>query len=123
MVSLDLYVNETNAHADYVLPATTMYERADFPLAFQTLQPDAVPPGDRGVVSPPAARRARSGQVIDELMQGLWRTSPELTAIELGRRAIGPMAKRLRTPERISDAVIRLSQGGDLFGLRRGGLT
>ena len=34
MVSLDLYVNETNRHADYVLPATTWLEREDFPLAF-----------------------------------------------------------------------------------------
>ncbi len=33
MVSLDFYVNETNRHADYVLPTTTMYERDDVPLA------------------------------------------------------------------------------------------
>ena len=37
MVSLDIYRNETNAHADYILPATTMYERADFLLPFQAL--------------------------------------------------------------------------------------
>ena len=34
MVSLDFYVNETNRHADYVLPATTWLEREDVPLAF-----------------------------------------------------------------------------------------
>ena len=34
LVSLDFYVNETNRHADYVLPATTLYEREDVPLAF-----------------------------------------------------------------------------------------
>ena len=39
MVGIDLYVNETTAHCDYVLPATTMYERDDFPLPFQILQP------------------------------------------------------------------------------------
>ena len=33
MVSLDFYVNETNSHADYVLPTTTMYERDDVPVA------------------------------------------------------------------------------------------
>jgi formate dehydrogenase len=33
-VSLDLYVNESNRHADYVLPATTWLEREDLPLAF-----------------------------------------------------------------------------------------
>jgi anaerobic selenocysteine-containing dehydrogenase len=39
MVGIDLYVNETLAHCDYVLPAATMYEHDDFPLPFQTLQP------------------------------------------------------------------------------------
>ena len=29
MVSLDLYVTETNRHADYILPATTFLERDD----------------------------------------------------------------------------------------------
>ncbi len=33
-VSLDLYVNETNRHADYVLPAATWLERDDLPIAF-----------------------------------------------------------------------------------------
>ena len=33
MVSLDFYVNETNSHADYVLPATTFLEREDVPVA------------------------------------------------------------------------------------------
>ena len=122
MVSLDLYVNETNAHADYILPATTMYERADFPVAFQTLNPTPFRQATEAVI-PPRGESREEWQVLDELMQGLWRTSRMLTAIELGRRAMGPMAKRLRTPERISDAVIRLSQGGDLFGLRRGGLN
>ncbi len=34
LVSLDLYVNETNKHADYVLPTTTWLEREDVPAAF-----------------------------------------------------------------------------------------
>ena len=34
LVSLDFYVNETNRHADYVLPATTFLEREDVPVAF-----------------------------------------------------------------------------------------
>ena len=38
MVGLDLYVNETTAHCDYVLPVTTMYERDDFAVTFQTFQ-------------------------------------------------------------------------------------
>ncbi|MDQ5807082.1 MAG: molybdopterin-dependent oxidoreductase, partial [Actinomycetota bacterium] len=34
LVSIDLYVNETGRHADYVLPATTFLERSDVPVAF-----------------------------------------------------------------------------------------
>lgn len=37
-VGLDLYVNETTAHCDYVLPVTTMYERDDFAVTFQMFQ-------------------------------------------------------------------------------------
>ena len=37
MVSLDFYVNETNRHADYVLPATTLLEREDVPVALHGL--------------------------------------------------------------------------------------
>lgn len=37
LVSLDLYVNETNKHADYVLPTTTWLEREDLPVALLSL--------------------------------------------------------------------------------------
>ena len=36
-VAIDLYVSDTARHADYVLPATTLYEREDFPLPFLAL--------------------------------------------------------------------------------------
>ena len=39
MVALDLYVNETNRHADYVLPATTWLEREDVPFAIVASSP------------------------------------------------------------------------------------
>ena len=52
MVGLDLYVNETTAHCDYVLPVTTMYERDDFAVTFQTFPRSApfqrcVPSGEK----------------------------------------------------------------------------
>src|SRR4051794_39819437 len=34
LVSIDLFVNETGRHADFVLPATTWLEREDVPVAF-----------------------------------------------------------------------------------------
>lgn len=120
-VSLDLYVNESNAHADYVLPATTMYERADFPLPFQTYLTTPFRQATEAVV-PPAGEAREEWEVIDELMAGMARRSPALAAIQLARRALGAFGKRLE-PMALADLVVRLAEGGDKLGLRRGGLT
>jgi anaerobic selenocysteine-containing dehydrogenase len=121
LVSIDLYVNETNAHADYVLPATTMYERDDFPIAFQTLYTTPFRQATERVVEP-AGEAREEWEVIEELMAGMWRASAPLTLAELGRRALGLVGART-TPRRLMDAAIRLEEGGDGFGLRRGGLN
>jgi anaerobic selenocysteine-containing dehydrogenase len=110
MVSLDLYVNETNAHADYVLPATTMYERDDFPIAFQTLQITPFRQATDRVVEPAGEARPE-WTVVRDLMRALKGEKPLLGALSL----LDPM--------RIVDAMVRLAEGGDLFGLRRGGLN
>jgi anaerobic selenocysteine-containing dehydrogenase len=120
-VSLDLYVNETNAHADYVLPATTMYERADFPLPFQTYLTTPFRQATAAVV-PPAGEAREEWEVIDELMRGLARRTPGFAALQLVRRALALAGRRLE-PRLLLDAVVRLAEGGDRFGLRRGGLT
>jgi anaerobic selenocysteine-containing dehydrogenase len=120
-VSLDLYVNETNAHADYVLPSTTMYERADFPLPFQTYFTTPFRQATEAVV-PPAGEAREEWQVIDELMQAMARRSLPLAAIQLARRALGLFGRRV-DPQWLTGLVVRLAEGGDWLGLRRGGLT
>lgn len=120
-VSLDLYVNETNAHADYVLPATTMYERADFPLPFQTYLTTPFRQATEAVVQP-AGEAREEWEVIDELMRALARRTPGLAALQLARRALGAVGVRLE-PRLLLDLVVRLAEGGDKLGLRRGGLT
>jgi anaerobic selenocysteine-containing dehydrogenase len=116
-VGIDFYINETTAHCDYVLPAATMYERDDFPLAFQTLQPTPFRQATEAVVAPAGQARAE-WEIIDELARRLWRRTPALAV----RRLMGVAGLRL-TPRTLVDAVIRLGQGGDRFGLRRGGLS
>ena len=69
MVGIDLYVNETLAHCDYVLPAATMYERDDFPLPFQTLQPTPFRQATEAVVAPAGQARAE-WEMIDDLTRG-----------------------------------------------------
>ena len=121
MVGVDLYVNETLAHCDYVLPAATMYERDDFPLPFQTLQPTPFRQATEAVVAPAGQARAE-WEMIDDLTRRMWRRTPGLIALAVMRKTLALFGVRL-TPRLLVDAVIRLGQGGDLFGLRRGGLT
>jgi anaerobic selenocysteine-containing dehydrogenase len=121
MVGIDLYVNETLAHCDYVLPAATMYERDDFPLPFQTLQPTPFRQATEAVVAPAGQARAE-WEVIDDLTRRMWRRTPGLIALAAARKMLALFGVRL-TPRLLVDAVIRLGEGGDLFGLRRGGLT
>ncbi len=57
LVSVDLYRNETAAYADYVLPATDMLERSDFPASHQPLQLVPHAQWTPAVVAPLAERR------------------------------------------------------------------
>ena len=120
MVGIDLYVNETLAHCDYVLPAATMYERDDFPLPFQTLQPTPFRQATEAVIEPVGQARAE-WEVIDDITRRLWRRAPT-GGPGCRRKMLGLFGVRL-SPRLLVDAVIRLGEGGDRFGLRRGGLT
>ena len=121
MVGIDLYVNETLAHCDYVLPAATMYERDDFPLPFQTLQPTPFRQATEAVIAPMGEARAE-WEIIDDLTSRLgWRT-PGLAMMAAMRKTLSLFGVRL-TPRLLVDAIIRLGEAGDRFGLRRGGLS
>lgn len=116
-VSIDLYVNETNAGADYVLPATTFLEREDLPLAFLGFYTTPFVQWTEPVVEP-------RGEARDE-----WETIEALSA-ELGIvpssdarvRRLGRLGLRL-TPRRMVNLLLRTGPEGDRFGLRRGGLN
>jgi anaerobic selenocysteine-containing dehydrogenase len=117
MVGLDLYVTETTAHCDYVLPVTTMYERDDFPLAFQSFQATPFRQATEAVIAPRGEARTE-WDIIDELMRRMALRTPAFAAAGVLRLLPGGLR-----PRRLVDLVIRLSEGGDLFGLRRGGLN
>jgi anaerobic selenocysteine-containing dehydrogenase len=118
MVGIDIYVNETLAHCDYVLPATSMYERDDFPLPFQTLQPTPFRQATEAVIAPVGQAR-QEWEIIDDLTRRLWRRTPGFAALGVLRKALSAFGVQLR-PRLLVDAVIRLGEGGDRFGLRRG---
>ncbi len=66
LVVIDLYANETAAHADYLLPATDMLERSDYPIAWANLQPTPFAQFTDAVV-PPAYERRPEWQIFADL--------------------------------------------------------
>ncbi|MEM9696103.1 MAG: molybdopterin-dependent oxidoreductase, partial [Myxococcota bacterium] len=57
LVAIDLYRSETAELAHYILPATDMLERSDFPVSWQPLQPNPFAQYTEAVVEPKAERR------------------------------------------------------------------
>lgn len=126
LVSLDLYLNETNKHADYILPSTTWLEREDAPLPF--LQFHLVPFLQVTDAVVPAYGEARpEWEVLEQL--ALRAGAPTFVPALLGR-PVGRLAAAVRrrlpvrpTPELVLDVLLRTGRGGDWYGLRGGGLS
>ncbi|WNG85731.1 molybdopterin-dependent oxidoreductase [Mycobacterium sp. ITM-2016-00317] len=125
MVSLDLYVNETNTHADYILPATTFLERHDVPYSLANCSTTVFAQASEAVV--PAYGQARNEwEVFDELARRMGLSLFANGALErfngvlswLDRRGLGRM-----TPRRLVGLLMRIGPYGDRFGLRRNGIN
>lgn len=125
LVSLDLYVNETNSHADYVLPATTFLERYDVPYSFANCSPTVFIQATEPVLTPYGQAR-NEWEVFDELARrmglSLFATGPlerfNGVLSWLDRRGIGRL-----TPRRLIELLMRVGPYGDRFGLRRNGIN
>jgi anaerobic selenocysteine-containing dehydrogenase len=117
MVSLDFYVNETNRHAHYVLPATTFLEREDVPVAFLGLFNTPFIQVTRPVVAP-AGEARQEWEIIDDLSKRIGVSPYSLPAL----RRLARLGIRVK-PWRLVDLLLRMGPGGDLFGFRRSGLS
>ncbi len=120
-VALDFYVTETTSRCDYILPVTTMYERDDFPFTFQAFQATPFRQATDAVVAPAGEARTE-WDIVDDLTQRLARDVPAFRLLGVVRKALGALRISF-TPRFMIDALIRMSEGGDRFGLRRGGLS
>jgi len=116
-VSLDLYVNETNRHADYILPTTTFYEREDLPIALMGFFTTPFVQYTEAVVEPPGECR-QEWEIVEDLSRRIgvapYSAKPLRQLARIGYRI---------TPKRLADVLLRTGPHGDLFGLRRGGLS
>ncbi len=116
-VALDFYVNETNRHADYVLPTTTFYEREDVPIALMSFYTTPFIQVTEPVVDPPGEAR-QEWQVIDQISRRVGIAPYSASALRrLARLGVRP------TPRTLVDLLLRAGRNGDLFGLRRSGLS
>jgi formate dehydrogenase len=116
-VAIDLYVTDTTRHCDFILPATTMYEREDFPLPFLSLFTTPFIQMTDPVVDP-AGEARQEWEVIDAISD---RVGVVPSSVRLLRWA-GRAGIRL-SPERLVDLILRAGPRGDWFGLRRGRLS
>jgi len=117
-VSLDLYQSETNRYADYILPITTMYERADVALQFLDRMTRPSLQVTDAVVEP-AGESREEWRVLNDIahrmgLGGAYSAAPLRWLARLGLEV---------TPKQIADLLIRTSSVGDLFGIRRSGLS
>ncbi|KUI32322.1 formate dehydrogenase [Mycobacterium sp. GA-2829] len=117
-VALDFYVTETSSRCDYILPVTTMYERDDFPYTFQGFQATSFRQATEAVLAPMGLARAE-WDIVEDLAGRLARRVPAFAMFAGVREVFGPGA----LPRAVMDALVRMSDGGDRFGLRRGGLS
>jgi anaerobic selenocysteine-containing dehydrogenase len=115
--AIDLYVNETNRYADYILPCTTMYEREDIGLQFfdRFIRPSLQV--TEAVVAPAGESRPE-WQILDDLAarMGLGGAYSQPVQRFLAQR-VGLRIK----PRQMADLLLRTGKAGDWFGLRRSG--
>ena len=101
LVSIDLYVNETGRHADYVLPATTFLERADVPVAFLPFFVKPFIQWTDAVVAPRGEARPE-WEVIDDLARRIGFAPYSVAPL----RWLARLGVRL-SPDRMLDLLLR----------------
>jgi anaerobic selenocysteine-containing dehydrogenase len=117
MVAIDLYVTDTTRHADYILPGTTFLEREDYPSAFLTFHTSQFVQWAEPVIEPRGEAR-QEWQIIEAISRQIGVTPVSAAPA----RWLGKLGIRF-SPATLLDALIRTGPKGDLFGLRRGGLS
>ncbi|WP_082933211.1 molybdopterin-dependent oxidoreductase [Mycolicibacterium elephantis] len=120
-VALDFYVTETSAQCDYILPVTTMYERDDFPYTFQGFQATPFRQATEAVLAPVGEAR-EEWAIVADLAERLARRVPAFAGFAVVRKVLRLFGVDA-SPRLMMDVLVRMSEGGDRFGLRRGGLN
>lgn len=145
MVSVDIYLNETTRHADFILPAPSQLERSHYDLALYAFAvrnvanyspailplPDGMPDEWQTLLRLTAIAAGLGPGADLDALDGY--VAGEAVRAEVGRagspvlgRDAGELLAALeprRGPERILDLRLRTGPFGDAFGSRPDGLT
>jgi formate dehydrogenase len=117
MVSLDFYINETNKHADYILPSTTWLEREDVPVALMGFFTTPFIQLSEAVVEPSGEAR-QEWEVIDDLSKRIGIAPYSVRPL----RILAKLGYRIK-PRTLVDVFLRIGPSGDWFGLKPSGLS
>lgn len=115
--AIDLYMNETNRYADYILPCTTMYEREDLPMQFldRFIRPSLQV--TEAITEAPGECRPE-WEILDELARRMGLGGAYSNAAQ--RWLAKTVGLRIK-PRQMADLLLRTGKAGDWFGLRRNG--
>lgn len=116
LVSFDLYVNETNRHAHYILPGTTFLERADVPVIGFGFMIRAFLQVTDAVIRPVGESRDEFGTYL-AIVRRMGIGAPAASKL---RRFLGKLGIVPR-PMTLMDLGLRMGPVGDRFGLRPSG--
>jgi formate dehydrogenase len=117
-VALDLYVTETSKHAHYVLPTPTFFEREDLPLMWLGFMLRPTVFATDAVIDRIGNTRDEF-EILDEIARRMGLGGAYSLKV---LRTLARLGVRLK-PKMLVDLLLRTSSAGDLFGLRRGGLS
>ena len=118
LFSLDLYINETNKYADYVLPVTGFYEREDIPLLGlgNMIRPAFF-------ATPAVIKKQGESRQEWEILQSICKRMGYGGAYPNAFfRWLAKLGIELK-PRHFAELMVRTSPFGDWFGLRPKGLS
>ncbi len=121
LVSIDLQLNATNRHADFILPATSMFERADFPLVHASLLSEPYVQWTEPVIAP-VGEALEEWEIYQRLSDAMGLDVLAKRVITWARRGLKRLGKNV-TPEPLLDLLLRAGPLGDRYGLKPGGLS
>ena len=116
-VSLDLYMNESNRYADYILPVPSFYERADVNDQWAANAPEPWVQYVAPVIEPLGDCR-HEYEIYDGMLQRL--EMPDLTSVITGQRSD---FDNRRSYLEIAEMGLRSGTYGDKFGAKPEGLN